>query len=171
MLGSSVEVLLVGRFLAGLGAGGVFVLVPLYVSEISEDKVRGTLGSFFIFSINFGTLLMFVTGSYLSYTFVPKLMLALPIMFALTFVFLPETPQHLLKCGKAKQAESSLKFLRGCRGANEVPEKVKNELLDMSQKIDEDSKVKGESVLKALSEKSQPDCGRHDETFTSSFMF
>jgi MFS family permease len=155
MTGSSTEVLLVGRFFAGLCAGGVFVLVPLYVSEIAEDSVRGTLGSFFIFSINFGTLLMFVAGSYLSYTLVPQLMLALPIIFAATFVFLPETPQHLLKCGKAKQAENSLKFLRGCRNANEVPEKVKNELLDMSQKIDEDSKVKGESFVEALGEQSE----------------
>lgn len=149
------EVLLVGRFLAGLCAGGVFVLVPLYVSEIAEDSVRGTLGSFFIFSINFGTLLMFVAGSYLSYTLVPQLMLALPIIFAATFVFLPETPQHLLKHGEAKRAEKSLKFLRGCSTGKEVPEKVKIELLDLSQSIEEDSKVKGESLIESLGEKSE----------------
>lgn len=154
MIGSSVEILLVGRFFAGLAAGGVFVLVPLYVSEISEDKIRGTLGSFFIFSINFGTLLMFVAGTYLSYSVVPRIMIAFPIIFALTFVFLPETPQHLLKNGKTKQAESSLKFLRGCRNGKEVPEKIKNELVEMSKKIDEDTNVKGNSLLSELSKVS-----------------
>lgn len=151
MFGTSIEILLVGRFLSGLAAGGVFVLVPLYISEISEDNVRGVLGSFFIFSINTGTLLMFVAGTYLSYSLVPKVMIALPIIFALTFAFLPETPQHLLKNGKAKQAEKSLKFLRGCKSLTDVPEKIKNEMLDLSKKIEDDTDVKGTSIVNELS--------------------
>lgn len=149
MIGSSVYFLLAGRFLSGLAAGGVFVLIPLYISEIAEDNVRGVLGSFFIFSINLGTLLMFIAGTYLHYSVVPKLMISLPIIFALTFVFLPETPQHLLKLGKVKQAENALKYLRGCQ--NEIPLKVKNELLEMSKKIEEDSSVKAESIWRELS--------------------
>lgn len=155
MIGSSVVILLVGRFLAGLAAGGVFVLVPMYVSEISEDKVRGVLGSFFIFSINFGTLIMFVAGNYLSYSLVPRIMISFPIIFALTFVFMPESPQHLLKCGRVQQAENSLKFLRGCPDSKEVPEKVRSELLEMSNKIDEDKDLKGESIIKELSRISE----------------
>lgn len=155
MIGSSVLFLLAGRFLAGLAAGGVFVLVPLYVSEISEDKVRGILGSFFIFSINFGTLAMFVAGNYLSYSLVPRIMISFPIIFALTFVFMPESPQHLLKCGKAKEAENSLKFLRGCKDSKEVPEKVKAELFEMSNKIDEHKNIKGESIISELSKVSR----------------
>lgn len=151
MIATSVEILLVGRFFAGLAAGGVFVLVPLYVSEISEDKIRGTLGSFFIFSINFGTLLMFLAGHYLNYSVVPRVMIAFPIIYALTFAFLPETPQHLLKIGKSKQAENSLKFLRGCRDGEIVPEMIASELLEMSQKINDDTNLKGESILTELS--------------------
>ena len=151
MIGSSVGMLLGGRFFAGLAAGGVFVLVPLYVSEISEDKVRGILGSFFIFSINFGTLVMFVAGNYLSYSLVPRVMISFPILFALTFVFMPESPQHLLKCGKPKQAEEAMKFLRGCKDVKEVPEKIKSELLEISKRIDEDKDLKDESIIKELS--------------------
>lgn len=150
MFGNTVEILLAGRFLAGLSAGGVFVLVPLYVSEISEDKVRGVLGSFFIFSINFGTLLMFVAGNYFSYTLTSKVMVAFPIAFAMTFIFLPETPRHLLKCGKPKEAENALKLLRGCSDVTETPEKIKNEILEMSMKLDEDASVKGFSIFKEL---------------------
>jgi Sugar (and other) transporter len=94
---------------------------------------------------------MFIAGSYLSYELVPKIMISLPIIFALTFVFLPETPQHLLKSGKTMQAENSLRFLRGCRNGREVPEKVKNELLEMSMRIEENSSVKGESIWRELS--------------------
>ncbi|KAG8239693.1 hypothetical protein J437_LFUL019259 [Ladona fulva] len=33
------------RLIAGLGVGGVVVAVPIYVAEIAENSVRGTLGS------------------------------------------------------------------------------------------------------------------------------
>jgi MFS family permease len=148
----SVEILYLGRFLSGLTAGGAFVLIPLYISEISEDLVRGVLGSFFIFSINVGTLLMLIAGAFLNYTLVPKLMISLPIIFIFTFVFLPETPQYLLNCGKLKQAENSLKFLRGCKKGGETPDKVKSELLEMSKKVEEDSEInQSSSILNELS--------------------
>lgn len=43
-----------------------------------------------------GILAAFVAGSYLEYFFVPKLFIALPVVFFVAFIFLPETPQHLL---------------------------------------------------------------------------
>jgi MFS family permease len=135
--------------LSGIGAGGVSVLVPLYVSEISEDKVRGTLGSLFIFSLNLGTLLMFIAGSYLSYSLVPKLMLMVPITFILTFLFMHETPQYLIKRGKIEQAESSLKFLRGCSKFTETPPKVKQELLNMKLKVGRQLILKDESIFES----------------------
>ena len=152
---STPEFLLLGRFLSGLTAGGVFVLVPLYISEISEDTTRGILGSFFLFSINIGTLLMFVAGSFMSYSVVPRIMISLPIIFALTFAFLPETPQYLLMNGKAKKAESSLKFLRGCKKEKKLPEKVQNEFLLMSKKVEEDSEMKFNSIFSELSKTPQ----------------
>ncbi|CAO1407792.1 unnamed protein product [Diamesa hyperborea] len=150
IVGSTIEHLFIGRFLAGLSAGGVFVLIPLYVAEISEDRIRGTLGSFFIFSINFGTLLSFIAGNYLEYKTVAYVMVALPIIFLFVFVFLPETPQFLLKRGKEKDAEKSLKFLRGCKSSAETPEFVKNELLELSKKISENSNENESSVLEKL---------------------
>ncbi|KAG6460123.1 hypothetical protein O3G_MSEX011789 [Manduca sexta] len=38
------------RGLIGFGAGGAFVVCPLYVKEISEDSIRGMTGTFVIFS-------------------------------------------------------------------------------------------------------------------------
>lgn len=154
IVGSTIEHLFVGRFLAGLSAGGVFVLIPLYVAEISEDKIRGTLGSFFIFSINFGTLLTFIAGNYLEYKTVAYVMVALPIIFLIVFVFLPETPQFLIKCGKEKDAEKSLKFLRGCKSSAETPEFVKTELQELSKKNSENSNKNESSVLDQLSKYS-----------------
>jgi len=38
LFGTNVPDLYLGRFLAGLSGGGAFVLVPLYVAEIAEDR-------------------------------------------------------------------------------------------------------------------------------------
>ncbi|KOB77538.1 Sugar transporter 4, partial [Operophtera brumata] len=37
--------LIVARVIAGLAAGGCFIVVPVYIKEISEDSWRGALGS------------------------------------------------------------------------------------------------------------------------------
>lgn len=114
--------------MSGLTAGGVFVLVPLYVAEISDDKIRGKLGSYFILAINFGTLAAFVAGNYLDYYLFAYLMLIFPIVFLTVFLLLPETPQYLVVKGKSREAEKSLYFLRGCNEITPIPSEVKEEL-------------------------------------------
>lgn len=151
MLASSVEHLFVARFLSGLSTGGVFALVPLYVSEIADARIRGSLSSLFLLSINAGTLLMFIAGTYVNYSLVSKLMLCVPIIFAMTFLLFTETPYYLLKCNKHKKAENALKFLRGCENFNETPEKVKKELLNIAKKVEEDGSSKNISIIDELS--------------------
>ncbi|KAF7113734.1 hypothetical protein RHSIM_RhsimUnG0108800 [Rhododendron simsii] len=41
----SVQTLIIGRLLAGIGIGISSAIVPLYISEISPTEIRGTLGS------------------------------------------------------------------------------------------------------------------------------
>lgn len=146
-----VEHLYIARFLTGLSTGGCFTLVPLYVSEISDSSQRGTLNSLFLLSINAGTLLMFIVGTYLDYSTSVNIMFSFPIAFIVTFLFFPETPYYLLKCSKNKKAENSLKFLRGCESLNETPEKVKDELMSIAKKVEEDGMNKRTSIIDELS--------------------
>lgn len=129
--------LCIGRFLAGLSAGGSMTLAPLYVSEISQDHIRGSLGSFFILATNFGMLLVYTAGDFFNYYTTPKIMLLLPLTFFVLFAFFPETPSYLLRHNKIKEAESSLKFLRCCKQSDEMPEDVRYELQQMIRKADE----------------------------------
>ncbi|XP_055376001.1 facilitated trehalose transporter Tret1-like [Condylostylus longicornis] len=104
--------LCVARFLGGFAASGVFSLVPVYVTEISQDRIRGALGSYFIMAINAGILIAFVTGTYMTYRTNPY-MLSVPVLvFVLVFAFIPETPQHLLKVKADRKAEKSYLFYR-----------------------------------------------------------
>lgn len=123
------------------------------MSEISNSKFRGILGSIFLLTVNFGTLVMFIFGSYLSYSFTANFMLSLPILFAIIFLFFPETPYYLLKCGKTKKAENSLKFLHGCRKITDTPERLKSELLVIAKKVEDDSRTRSKvAISKELSE-------------------
>lgn len=137
--------------MTGLSTGGVFTLVPLYVSEISDLSIRGSLNSLFLLSVNAGTLLMFIVGTYIDYSTASNIMFSIPIAFIVTFLFFPETPYYLLKCSKNKKAENSLKFLRGCEKLNETPEKVKSELLSIAKKVEEDGMNKRISLIDELS--------------------
>lgn len=50
------------RLLAGLAVGGISVAAPMYVAELAEAKIRGTLGTFFQLQITVGLLIGYVLG-------------------------------------------------------------------------------------------------------------
>ncbi|XP_055641728.1 facilitated trehalose transporter Tret1-like [Toxorhynchites rutilus septentrionalis] len=133
--GGYVEILYLGRILAGLGAAGVFLLVPLYVTEISEDKIRGSLGSFFILFINIGTLVAFVVGAFVPYHITSYILIFLPILFLLCFMQFPETPHHLIRCNKIEAAECSLKYLRGYTSSPDHLNMLKEEMNSLMNQI------------------------------------
>ncbi|MCX6207197.1 MAG: sugar porter family MFS transporter [Bacteroidetes bacterium] len=53
------------RFLGGLGIGVSSVVAPIYISEISTPKTRGTLGALYQFNIVFGILIAFLSNYFL----------------------------------------------------------------------------------------------------------
>lgn len=63
-----------------------------------------------------------------------------PIVFAACFIWMPETPQYLLKRGKEDEAEKSLQYFRGkdCD--------IKNELDEMKDDVDQQMKNKASTL-------------------------
>lgn len=53
-----------GRILTGFATGSYSVIVPLYISEIAEKEIRGTLGSYFQLQVFSGILFTYVMGSF-----------------------------------------------------------------------------------------------------------
>jgi MFS family permease len=141
-----------GRFLAGLSAGGSFALVPLYIAEISQDHIRGSLGSFFILSTNLGMLFVYVAGYFFDYFTTPKIMILLPISFIVLFSAFPDTPIYLLRQGKHEEAERSLKFLRCVNKEKILPEAAASDLQKMIRKVNSDAVGKHGSIFNELSE-------------------
>ncbi|XP_039437012.1 facilitated trehalose transporter Tret1-like isoform X2 [Culex pipiens pallens] len=110
--GDNVYYIYVARVLSGVTGGGLLTIVPLFVADIADRKIRGALGSLTILHINFGVLASYTAGTYLPYYRIPPIMLVLPVAYLALVSFLPETPYCLLRKGRVDQAEKSLMFYR-----------------------------------------------------------
>ncbi|XP_067644924.1 facilitated trehalose transporter Tret1-2 homolog isoform X2 [Eurosta solidaginis] len=108
----TVNYLLGSRFVVGLSTGGAFVIIPLFIGEISDPKIRGCLSSFFSLSFYIGAIFGYVTTPRLSYHLLALVGVALGVIYLISQMIFPETPMYLLQCGQESRAMESLKFYR-----------------------------------------------------------
>ena len=107
------------RFIGGLAIGGVSVVVPLYIVEVSPGKYRGRLVAMNQFNIVFGILISYVSN-YLIARFLPnadpkivwRVMLGaecLPIFLFMGLLgTIPESPRWLVRANCENDARSVL---------------------------------------------------------------
>ncbi|XP_031623042.1 facilitated trehalose transporter Tret1-like [Contarinia nasturtii] len=131
--------LYVARFICGYAGGASLVVIPIFVSEIAEDKVRGTLASMLILSCNAGCLFGFVVPIYFNYIEQIKINMMLPTLFLVLFYFFPETPEYLLKRNQKTLAEKSTNFYRGLKNPPSYEMKQINEQEKTYEKIEQES--------------------------------
>lgn len=105
--------LFVARFFSGVSGGMVLFLIPMYVSEIASDGIRGMLGSLMVFLLNGGVLLGYVLGAVLSYRVFAIVAFVFPLVYIAFFVFSPESPIYLIRQNRITEATKSLMWLRG----------------------------------------------------------
>nr|CAD7456329.1 unnamed protein product [Timema tahoe] len=110
---SQVGMLYAGRFLTGMAGGAFSVSGPVYTAEVAQKEIRGLLGSFYQVLLTFGVLFTFAAGSVLSPFWLSAVCAAVPVLFAVTFVFMPETPVYFLRNDQGENARRSLRWLRG----------------------------------------------------------
>ncbi|PSN54584.1 hypothetical protein C0J52_07380 [Blattella germanica] len=113
LVANSLAILYVARFLAGVGTAAVTVFSPVYVTEIAEDSIRGSLGTFYVLLCSLGVLLVYVVGSYTSYNITAYVLLSISLVYLALFYFMPETPSYLVSKSNFSTAVKSLKWLRG----------------------------------------------------------
>lgn len=89
--------LILSRVVSGLAGGGLYAIIPGYISEIADDKIRGTLGSTLVFACNLGLFVAYVFGEYVEYLTIPWLMVPATLAFLLLFARVPDSPTFLAK--------------------------------------------------------------------------
>ena len=126
----SFRIFIVARCLGGLAVGGVSILAPMYVSEVSPANVRGRMGTLYQLSIVIGVLVSYCINYVLRdagdwnwrWMFISG---AIPsIAFFLLVFRAPETPRYLVKIGRPAEALAILARIGGPESADAELEEI-----------------------------------------------
>ncbi|XP_055304278.1 facilitated trehalose transporter Tret1-like, partial [Sitodiplosis mosellana] len=129
-LGHYLYHIMIARFIMGMTAGGIQSGVIIYVSEISNDNLRGRLGSLTPLARNVGVLIALIVGATVDYDTIPAFFFFIPIVYMICLYFLPNTPQFHLQHGEYKEAEISLMYYKS------YEEKSEREVLALQLEIE-----------------------------------
>ncbi|KOX77510.1 Facilitated trehalose transporter Tret1 [Melipona quadrifasciata] len=123
--------LLVARLVAGISIGASSSIVPVYVGEIAEPRIRGACSAMTSLMINLGYIFTYGLGPFLNRKMFALVCLTPTAVFLLTALWLPESPYHYLKKNKDKSAALTLVWLRRKKNNDneikQMKESIKNE--------------------------------------------
>ncbi|XP_055307285.1 facilitated trehalose transporter Tret1-like, partial [Sitodiplosis mosellana] len=132
--------ILLARFITGLTGGGFSSGAVLFISEISNDNVRGRLGSLVSLARNIGVLMAYTGGVLIEYEHRPYIFILLPISYLIMVYFLPDTPQYHLKMDDFEGAEKSLMYYKGCTGETDREKSLLKTEFDRMKLLEEERK-------------------------------
>lgn len=126
------------RFIAGLSEGACFIVVPMYIGEVAEPRIRGVLGSSISVSFILGILFINCVAPFFSIPTTAFISLTFPLLLIAVFMWMPETPYFLIMKGKIQEAKKSLQFLRRM---NNVDAELNKLTIDVERQISEPGRI------------------------------
>ncbi|KAH7013003.1 general substrate transporter [Ilyonectria destructans] len=138
-----IGMLLVGRFLNGIGVGMIDVAVPIYQSEISPAKVRGRMVGSHGFLVVVGYALagwagygcFFITKEALQWRLCLAFQIVAPMLLLAGSPWMPESPRWLCKMGRTEAARQVLENLHP-DGQHEGNSFAENELQQICTQLE-----------------------------------
>jgi len=135
------EVLLVARFLGGLGIGGSSVLGPVYIAELAPAKMRGRLVGAFQINIVIGILLAYLSNYAIAQRGLGTAewrwqfgVAAFPAVLFLVMLFaIPPSPRWLVAHKRVDEARTVLQMMGSDDAAGELHEIVQSVHLERLQ--------------------------------------
>lgn len=107
----SYYIYMISRFVSGMSDACCMSVVPTYVAEVTKPRIRDLFGSSIMISLFFGQFFVNCVGNFCDIPTTAFIMLSIPILFTVTFVFMPETPYFCCMKGELAKAKTSLQFL------------------------------------------------------------
>lgn len=131
---TNLNLLYVSRAIGGFGDSFMYNSLPMYIGEISTPRVRGVWGNGLICSLFLGLFSINLIGSYCTVRLTASICLIFPILFLITFPFMPESPYFYAMHERDQDIINSLKTLRG---TEDVMEEFKSLKLDVQRQMSE----------------------------------
>ncbi|XP_031625980.1 facilitated trehalose transporter Tret1-like [Contarinia nasturtii] len=113
------------RILCGFVGGALFISVPVFVSEICQDEVRGTVNALGFVVNAVGSLVGFIVAIFFDFRVQAVCALIVPFLFVFVFYFVPDSPMSLYNKNKIELADLALEFYKGANNNNMSPESEK----------------------------------------------
>ncbi|KAJ2723135.1 hypothetical protein GGI07_002838 [Coemansia sp. Benny D115] len=160
MLGGAIQcgarnrgMLIAGRFIAGLGVGGLSMTVPVFQSEISPPHIRGRLVSLQQWAITWGILIAFwidygcsFIDSDASWRIPMGIQIVPGLILFVSMFFMPYSPRWLIDNDRNEEAHTVLARLRAGGDKNDP------EVLQEFEEIKEAVRVERETAVRSYVE-------------------
>jgi MFS family permease len=108
-----VWMMLLGRFLHGVGLGFSTTVSTLYIMEVTTPNMRGSLAVVPAIAGTLGLLTTQVLGAWLNWQWLSIVCASLNVPFFLMLIFIPESPVYLISTEQIDAAHKILRVLRG----------------------------------------------------------
>nr|KAF7415880.1 hypothetical protein H0235_012472 [Vespula pensylvanica] len=148
----SIALFYVGRFLIGFSGGAFCVTGPMYTSEIAESEIRGRLGLYYQLFLTVGIVIVNILNFSVNMFELSVISGFSPIIFAITFFFMPETPVYYLIKGNEDAARKSYIKFRGPHYDIEPELSMQKRLIEEAnkQKVSFLTSLKTKACMKGL---------------------
>ncbi|KAK5641090.1 hypothetical protein RI129_009637 [Pyrocoelia pectoralis] len=132
----SIWLLVVGRFIGGIGASIAMSSTPIYVCEIASKDIRGILGVIPAFTSIIGVIAVYSIGPFVSYITLASICVIFPLLQLFSLLFAPNSPYFLLKNGREEDAKKNL--VRLC-GSSTSTDQIDEMLREMNETLERDT--------------------------------
>lgn len=127
-----IEKLIIYRILAGCGIGITYTSVPMYLGEIADDNIRGGFGILMTVLSNTGILIAYSFGPWTSRATLALIGAIFPLIYVLTFMWMPESPYFYTEKNELLKAQESLAWLKGTSDVTEEIKLIQKSIASMS---------------------------------------
>ncbi|VVD04526.1 unnamed protein product [Leptidea sinapis] len=132
----------ISRFVTGIGMGITAVVTMVYLTEIADKDIRGSLGMLVQVMNNMGSLAVYSIGPFVSYNGLNALLVSLSIIYATMCLWIPESPYYHLKDGRPAAAKKSFMFLKGTKNEKWATEQLTAMRLHVQESMENKTTVK-----------------------------